>query len=65
MALEISRQGLQLWFRPHRDRTLQSRVMSSQSPETPTGMISGLQFESPGKKSHLDATSIAICRVYY
>jgi hypothetical protein len=63
--LEISRQGLQLFFRPHCDRTVQSGVMSSQSPGTPTGTTLGLQFGSPGKKSHLDATSAASCKVYY
>jgi hypothetical protein len=36
MALESFRGELQLWFRPRLDRTLQSRVMSSQNPETPT-----------------------------
>jgi hypothetical protein len=36
MALESSRGELQLWFRPHFDRTLKSRVMSSQSLGTPT-----------------------------
>jgi hypothetical protein len=54
-ALERSRRGLQLWFRPRRDPTLQSRVMSSQSPETPTGTVSG-QFQDsnlgvPGKRA--------------
>jgi hypothetical protein len=42
--------------------------MSSQSPEAPTRTISGLpniQFGSPGKKSHLDATSAVSCRIYY
>jgi len=36
MALESSRGELQLWFRPRFDRTLKSRVMSSQSLGTPT-----------------------------
>jgi len=36
MQLKSSRGELQLWFRPCLDRTLQSRVMSSQSPGTPT-----------------------------
>jgi len=36
MALKSSRGELQLWFRPHLDRTLQSGVMSFQSPGTPT-----------------------------
>jgi hypothetical protein len=48
-SLERSRRGLQVWFRPCRDQTLQSRVMSSQSPGTPPGTISG-QFRdsNPG-----------------
>jgi hypothetical protein len=65
MSLERSRRGLQLWFRPRRDQTWQSRVMSSQSPGTPTGTISGLQLGSPGKKSHLDVASAECCRKYY
>jgi hypothetical protein len=40
-SLERSRRGLQDWFRPRRNQTLQSGVMSSQSPGTPTGTISG------------------------
>jgi len=36
MALKSSRGELQLWFRPRLDRTLQSGVMSFQSPGTPT-----------------------------
>jgi hypothetical protein len=39
--------------------------MSSQSPRTPTGIISGLQLGSPGKKSHLDVASAERCRKYY
>jgi hypothetical protein len=41
LALERSRQGLQLWFRPRCDQTLQSGVMSSQNPRTLIGTISG------------------------
>jgi hypothetical protein len=40
-SLERSRRGLQLWFRLCCDPTLQSGVMSSQSPGTPTETISG------------------------
>jgi hypothetical protein len=40
-SLKRSRRGLQVWFRPRRDQTLQSGVMSSQSPGTPPGTISG------------------------
>jgi hypothetical protein len=36
MALESSRQELQLWFRPHFDPSLGQGVMSAQSPGTPT-----------------------------
>jgi hypothetical protein len=48
-SLERSRRGLQVWFRPRRDQTSQSGVMSSQSPGTPPGTISG-QFRdsNPG-----------------
>jgi hypothetical protein len=40
MALERSRWGLQLWFRPHRNPTLQSGVMAVQSSGSPAGTIS-------------------------
>jgi hypothetical protein len=65
MALERSRQGLQLWFRPRRDQTPQSGVMSFQSPETPTGTISGLQLGSPGKMCHLDVVLVEWRWEYY
>jgi hypothetical protein len=65
MALERSWRGLQLWFKPRCDQTWKSGVMSSQSSETPTGTISGLQLRSPGKKSHLDVASVERCREYY
>jgi hypothetical protein len=39
-SLERSRRRLQVWLRPHRDRTPQSGVMSSQSPRTLPGTIS-------------------------
>jgi len=65
MALERSRQGLQLWFKLCGDQTLQSGVTSVQSLETPTGTISGLQLGSPGKKSHLNVAPVECCREYY
>jgi len=40
MVLKSSQRELQLWFRPRCDPTLQSGVMSSQSPGTPTGIVS-------------------------
>ncbi len=39
--MERSRRGLQVWFRPRRDRTPQSGVMRSQSLGTPPETISG------------------------
>jgi hypothetical protein len=65
MASERSQRGLQLLFRPRRNPTLKSRVMSSQSPGTPTRTISGLQLGSPGKKSHLDVGLTEWRREYY
>jgi hypothetical protein len=41
MALERSRRGLQLWFRPRRNSTPQSGVMAVQSSGSPAGTISG------------------------
>jgi hypothetical protein len=64
-ALESSQGEIQLWFRYRCDRTLQSRVMSSQSSGTPTRTISRLQLESRKKKNHLDVASAANCREYY
>jgi hypothetical protein len=68
-ALERSRRGLQVWFRRRRDQTSQSGVMSSQSPGTPPGTISGQFRDSnlgvPGKKSHLDVVPETWCREYY
>jgi hypothetical protein len=64
-ALERSRRGLQLWFRPCCDRTLQSGVMSSQSLGTPIGTLSGLHFGSPKNLCHLDIASTTSCREYY
>jgi hypothetical protein len=64
-SLERARQGLQLWFRPRCNPTLQSGVMSSQSPGTPPGTISGLQLGSPEKKSHFDVASVERRREYY
>jgi hypothetical protein len=64
-ALERSQWGLQLWLRPRHNWTLQSRVMSSQSPRTPTGTISGLHFGSPKNLCHLDVASTASYKEYY
>jgi hypothetical protein len=40
-SLERAQRGIQLWFRPRRDPTLQLGVMSSQSPGTPPETVSG------------------------
>jgi hypothetical protein len=65
MALERSRRGLQLWFRPYRDRILKSGVMAVQSSGSPAGTISELHFGSPKNLCHLDVASMASCREYY
>jgi len=72
-SLERSRRGLQVWFRPCCDPILQSGVMSSQSPGTPPGTISGqfwdsisgVHFGSPGNLCHLDVAPTGRRRVYY
>jgi hypothetical protein len=63
--LERSRRGLQLRFRPRHDPSVQSGVMSSQSPGTPPGTISGLQLGSPGNLCHLDVAPEMWRRVHY
>jgi hypothetical protein len=40
-SLERYWRGLHVWFRPRRDQTSQSRVMSAQNLRTPPGTISG------------------------
>jgi hypothetical protein len=65
MALKRSRRGLQLWFRPHRDPILQSRVMTVQSSKSPVETISGLHFGSPGNLCHSDVASATSHREYY
>jgi hypothetical protein len=54
MALERSRRGLQLRFRPRRDPSPQSRVMVVQSSGSPVGTISGQfrdNFGTPFRES--------------
>jgi hypothetical protein len=69
MALERSRQGLQLWFRPRCDQTLQLGVTSVQSPGTPTGTVSG-QFRDSnlgvlGKESFGCSPRNVVHRILY
>jgi len=65
MALEKSQRGLQLWFRPRHDPTLQSGVMVVQISGSPVGTISGLHFGSPGNLCHSDVASETSRREYY
>jgi len=65
MALERSRRGLQLWFRPRRDPTLQLGVMAVQSSGSLAGTISGLHFGSPVNLCHSDVASATSRREYY
>jgi hypothetical protein len=65
MALERSQRGLQLWFTPRRDPTLQPGVMAVQSSGSPAGIISGLHFGSPGNLCHSDVASATSRREYY
>jgi hypothetical protein len=65
MALERSRWGLQLCFIPRRNRRSGREDMTSQTPGTPTGTISGLQLGSPGNLCHLDVASTTSYREYY
>jgi hypothetical protein len=65
MALERSRLGLQLWFRPCRDPILQSGVMAVQSSRSPARTISGLHFGSPGNLCHSNVASATSRKEYY
>jgi hypothetical protein len=65
MALERSRQGIQLWSRPRCNPNLQSRVMAVQSSGSPVATISGLHFGSPGNLCHSDVASATNHREYY
>jgi len=65
MALERSRRGLQVWFRPRHDPTLQSGVMTVQSLGSPVRTISGLHFGSPENLCHSNVASATSRREYY
>jgi hypothetical protein len=41
------------------------KLWASKVPRVQTGIISGLHFGSPGKKSHLDASVVESCKEYY
>jgi len=65
MSLEKSRRGLQLWFRPCCDQTLQSVAMAVQSSGSPSGIVLGLHFGNPNKMCHSDVASAVRRREYY
>jgi hypothetical protein len=65
MALKRPRRGLQLWFRPCCDPTLQSGVMAVQSCGSPAEIISRLYFGSSGNLCHSDVASATNRREYY
>jgi hypothetical protein len=46
-------------------RGLLAKLWGSKVAGVRFGAISGLPFESPGKKSHLDVASVESCKVYY
>jgi hypothetical protein len=52
--LESSQGELQVCFRPHPNRRSKQELWIFKVPGVQTGTISGLDFGSPGKKSHLD-----------
>jgi hypothetical protein len=61
-SFERYRRGLQVWFRPRRDQTSQSGVMSSRSPGTPTRTVSG-QFRDSNLGVPRSGTEYAIGRM--
>jgi hypothetical protein len=63
IPLESSRQGLQLCFRPHRDRRFAQEGMCPQSPRSPSCCNFGTR-ESWGKKP-FGCDPVKRCRVYY
>ncbi len=66
MALENSRGELQLWFRPHSNRRLEPRDMSSQSPGSPTRDSFGIPpWESREKVSFGCGSRGATQRILY
>jgi len=65
MALESSRQELQLWFKTCPDPSLGQGAMAVQSSGSPAGIVSGLHFGSPNKMCHSDVASVTSRRKYY
>jgi hypothetical protein len=64
-ALESSRGELQLWFRLHSNQRSEPRVVSVQSPKSPTRDSFGTPPWSPGKMCHSDVAPAGSCREYY
>ncbi len=65
ILLERFRWGLQLCFKPHRDRRSAQEIMRLQSFGSPAIAILGLPFGSLETKSHLDMAPMERRRVYY
>jgi len=70
IPLKSSKQGIQLYFRPHLNQRSTHKVMGPQSCGSPkvvgvlTLGISKIPFGSPGTKCHLDLALIERHRVY-
>jgi hypothetical protein len=65
IPFEISWRGLQLCFKPHRDRRSEQEVMRHQVARVRVIGILELPLGSPGTKSHLDVAPVERRRVYY
>jgi len=64
-ALESSWGELQLWFRLHSNQRSEPRVVSVQSPESPTRDNFGTPPWIPGKMCHSDVAPTGSCKEYY
>jgi hypothetical protein len=65
IPLKISRQGLQLCFRPHYNRRSAREIIGPQSHGNPVVGISGLPLGSPKTKCHLDVAPVENRKKYY
>jgi len=61
---KLSRRATSL-FRPHPNWRSEQRVMTSQSPGSPNGIILGFLLGSPETKSHSDVGATKRHKVYY
>jgi hypothetical protein len=65
IPLESSRWGLQLYFRPHLNRSLQKNLWASKVTKISISRFLGLQLRSPGTKWHLGVGPMAKHKEYY